>query len=134
MTAVVRLVCRCCWPGLVVPGKAHLSSDPCHAPLVSPYSSWARRKPGVSLNTESAQLCVVCCSAQSRLTLQPRGLWPARLLYPWDSPQEHWSGLPCPPPGNMPDPGIKLESSALAGGFFTTSTTWTMTNHKLSSP
>ena len=41
--------------------------------------------------------------------------------------QEYWSGLPCPPPGNQPDPGIKpvsLTSSALAGGFFTTSTTW----------
>ena len=36
---------------------------------------------------------------------------------------EHWSGLPFPPPGNLPDPGIKPESPtvpALAGGFFTT--------------
>ena len=43
------------------------------------------------------------------------------------SRQEHWSGLPCPPPGNFPDPGIKLTSlmsPALAGGFFTTSATW----------
>ena len=41
--------------------------------------------------------------------------------------QEHWSGLPCPPPGDLPDPGIKptsLVSPALAGGFFTTSATW----------
>ena len=31
------------------------------------------------------------------------------------SRQEYWSGLPCPPPGNLPDPGIKpvsLRSSA----------------------
>ena len=37
--------------------------------------------------------------------------------------QEYWSGLPFPFPGNLPDPGIKPmppESSALAGGFFTT--------------
>ena len=27
--------------------------------------------------------------------------------------QEYQSGLPCPPPGNLPDPGIELESSAL---------------------
>ena len=43
------------------------------------------------------------------------------------SRQEYWSGLPCPPPGDLPDPGIKptsLMSPALAGGFFTTSTTW----------
>ena len=33
--------------------------------------------------------------------------------------QEDWSGLPCPPPGNLPDPGIEPESPALAGGFFT---------------
>ena len=43
------------------------------------------------------------------------------------SRQEHWSGLPCPPPGNLPDPGIEpasLTFPALAGGFFATSTTW----------
>ena len=26
--------------------------------------------------------------------------------------------------GNLPDPGIELDSPALAGGFFTTSATW----------
>ena len=43
------------------------------------------------------------------------------------SKQKHWSGLPCPPPGDLPDPGIKPESVtslAPADGFFTTSTTW----------
>ena len=34
--------------------------------------------------------------------------------------QEYWIGLPVPSPGNLPDPGIKLMSPALAGGFFTT--------------
>ena len=34
--------------------------------------------------------------------------------------QEYWSGLPFPSPGDLPDPGIKLKSPALAGGFFTT--------------
>ena len=28
------------------------------------------------------------------------------------SRQEYWSGLPCPPPGNLPDPGIKPLSPA----------------------
>ena len=36
----------------------------------------------------------------------------------------YWSGLPFPPPGDLPNPGIKPTSSALARGFFTTSTTW----------
>ena len=39
------------------------------------------------------------------------------------SRQYYWSGLPCLPPGNLPDPGIKpasLLSPALGGRFFTT--------------
>ena len=42
------------------------------------------------------------------------------------SRQEYWSGLPCPSPGDLPDPRIEpasLMSPALAGGFFTTSAT-----------
>ena len=63
----------------------------------------------------------------SRLTETP---WtvahqtPLFIGLPW---QEYWSGLPCPPPGDLPDPGIEfasLISPALAGGFFTTSATW----------
>ena len=41
--------------------------------------------------------------------------------------QEYWSGLPCPLPGDLPDPGIEpmsLTSPALAGEFFAISTTW----------
>ena len=43
------------------------------------------------------------------------------------SRQEYKSVLPFPSPGDLPDPGIEptfLMSPALAGGFFTTSTTW----------
>ena len=43
------------------------------------------------------------------------------------SRQESWSGVPCPPPGDLPDPGTEpssLLSPALAGGFFTTGATW----------
>ena len=50
----------------------------------------------------------------------------ARLLRPWDSP-EYWSGLPCPPPGDLPDLGVEpasFMSPELAGVFFTTSATW----------
>ena len=45
--------------------------------------------------------------------------------------QEYWSGLQCPPPWDCPDPGIEptsLMSPALAGGFFTTNTTWEALN------
>ena len=34
------------------------------------------------------------------------------------SRQQHWTGLPFPSPGDLPDPGIQSSSPALAGGFF----------------
>ena len=34
--------------------------------------------------------------------------------------QEHWSGLPFPPPAYLSHPGIEPKSPALAGRFFTT--------------
>ena len=40
------------------------------------------------------------------------------------SRQEYLHGLPCLPPGDLPNPGIKPTSPALADGFFNTSTTW----------
>ena len=43
------------------------------------------------------------------------------------SRQEYWSGLSCPPSGDLPDPRIEpvsLKSPALAGGFFTTEHLW----------
>ena len=63
-------------------------------------------------------------NAQSCLTLQPHGLQPARFLCPWISPGKNTGGgLPFPPPGDLPDSGIKPRSPAsspLAGRFFTT--------------
>ena len=41
--------------------------------------------------------------------------------------QEYWSGLPCPPPEDLSNPGTELTSlmfPALAGGFFTTRANW----------
>ena len=34
--------------------------------------------------------------------------------------EEYRSGLPCPPPGDLPDSGIEPMTPALAGRFFTT--------------
>ena len=36
------------------------------------------------------------------------------------SQQEYWSGLPFPPPGDLPNPGTKPASPVLAGRSFTT--------------
>ena len=56
---------------------------------------------------------VLSCSVMAD-SLPPHGLWPARLLCPWGfSRQEYWSGLPCPPPGALPNPGIEPRSPTL---------------------
>ena len=69
---------------------------------------------------------VLRCSVMSD-SLQPHGLQPTRLLCPQGfSRQEYWNGLPCPPLGDLPSPGIEPESftsPALAEGFFTTNVT-----------
>ena len=54
-------------------------------------------------------------------SLQPHGLVAHQApLFMGFPKQEYWSGLPFPPPGDFPNPGIKPPSSALAGIFFTT--------------
>ena len=47
--------------------------------------------------------------------------------------QEYWSGLPRPPPGDLPNPVIEPMSltSALTEKFFTPSTTWEAPHHAL---
>ena len=74
--------------------------------------------------------CAVCALSRFVLSdsLRLHGLQPARLVCPWwFSRQEYWSGLPCPPPGDLLNPGMEhasLTSPALAGGFFTTRATY----------
>ena len=47
-------------------------------------------------------------------SLQPHELQPTRLLCPWGfSRQKYQSGLPCPPPGGLPNPGIEPRSPTL---------------------
>ena len=47
-------------------------------------------------------------------SLRPYVPLPTRLLSPWGfSRQEYWSGLPCPSPWDLPDPGIKPTCLAL---------------------
>ena len=58
---------------------------------------------------------------QLRLTLlDPMDCSPPGSLSMGFLKQEYWSGLPFPTPRNLPDPGIKPASLALAGRFFTT--------------
>ena len=68
--------------------------------------------------------CSVPCSViQLCLTVTPWTIALQTLLSMGFSWQEYWSGLPFPPPGDLPKAGIEavsLESPVLTGGFFTT--------------
>ena len=62
----------------------------------------------------SALDCPAICPSGMPDALQTCGLWPTRLLCPWGSfRQQYWSGLLCPPPGDLPNPGIKPRSPTL---------------------
>ena len=69
---------------------------------------------------------VICCCYCLIAKSCPILLWPPWAVIhqvPWFMVfprQEYWSELPFPTPGDLPNPGIKPASPALAGGFFTT--------------
>ena len=68
------------------------------------------------METSSSKVygCMRAQSLQSCVTLQI--LWIITCQAPLSlefSRQEYWSGLLCPPPGDLPDPGIKPVSPAL---------------------
>ena len=77
-------------------------------------------------------VCVLSCFSHAQCFATLGTVAHQGLLSMGFSRQEYWSGLPCPPPGDLPHPGIDLRSlyvSALAGGFFTMSATWEALNH-----
>ena len=71
--------------------------------------------------------CLLSCFSHVHLFI---ALWTVPRQAPLSmefSRQEYWNGLPFPSPGDLPDPGTEaasLMSPILAGGFFTSSTTW----------
>ena len=65
------------------------------------------------MHAKSPQSCLILCSLVDR---HP----PGTSVHGF-SRQEYWSGLSCPPPRDLPDPGIEpssLTSPQLAGGLF----------------
>ena len=72
-----------------------------------------------AVHGKSLQLYLTLCDSMDRSppSSSVHGILQARIL----------SGLPCPPPGDVPDPGIEpasITSLVLAGRFITTSDTW----------
>ena len=81
----------------------HLSSAPSLPPCGYQF--------GLPYNMAVPGCCVLSCSVMSN-SLHPHVLQPAKILCPWEfSRQGCWSGLPCPPPGDLPNPGIKPKQS-----------------------
>ena len=78
--------------------------------------------PSLHLHVVTSLCLCVCGHSVVSDSLRPHGLCQAPLSMGFPR-QEYWSGLACPPPGDLPDPGIgpvSPESPALVGGFFTT--------------
>ena len=85
--------------------RSHISS--CHLTFLT---STYHEHISMCINTCTV---VLSCSVMSN-SLQPHGPWPTRLLCPWGfSRQEYWSGLPCPPPGDLPKSRIERRSPTL---------------------
>ena len=77
------------------------------------------------------RVCVLSHFSHVQLFSTPRTVARQAPLSMEFSRQEYWTGLLCPPPGDLPHPGIEtasLVSLALAGGFFggffTSSASW----------
>ena len=75
-------------------GPSHTGTDMCAQVNMLLFSRWVM-----------SNSCTVACQA------------PLSMGFPR---QEHWSGLPFPSPGDLPNPGIEPACPALAGRFFTT--------------
>ena len=88
-----------------------------HLPLSKPPETSGLATPNLEI------VCLCSCSVMSN-SLWPHGLQPTKLhCFQEVSKQGYWSGLPFPPLGDLPNPGIKPTSpadSALAGRFLTT--------------
>ena len=97
-------------PGHSLP-RASLAFPPCEG----------RSPPSPHLSTPDAFIfCFIVCMLRCVPLFATPGTVTHRLLCPWRfSRQEYWSGWPFPSPADLSNLGIKLTSSALAGGLFT---------------
>ena len=84
-----------------------------------PLGATVKRESGKTQHAEDG--FPVCSITQSCPALcNPRTVANQAHLSMGFSRQEYWTGLPCPPPGVLPNPRIESASPALAGGLFAT--------------
>ena len=111
----ISRVCKCKSTAVLSDLSVHTTTQTPHDPY-SPDPARFQDALGVSyveLHVYAQLLSCVCFET----------LWTVARQAPLSmgfSRQEHWSGLPCPSPGDLPGPGIEPMSSASAGSFFTT--------------
>ena len=91
------------------------------------YAKWPSQSQNENTVWVHLNACMLSCFSRVRLFETPWTVaWQASLSMGF-SRQGHWSGLPCFPPGDLPDPGIEhtsLTSPALAGRSFTSIAFW----------
>ena len=98
---------------VILPGKSHgQSSQAGYSPQGSKRvrRNWATKQQQKSIHRHTA-----CCAALSHFSLTQlcAALWTVAHQAPLSmefSRQEYWSGLPCSPPGGLPNPGIGSKS------------------------
>ena len=112
-SAISCCICACCCCSVT-----KLCQTLCYS--MGGSMAWlSRPAPSTSVPGESPQSCWLSATP-----------WPVASQAPLSmglSRQESWSGVPCPPPGDLPNSGIKpvaLMSPALASIFLTTSAPW----------
>ena len=106
--------------------SANLLLSPHTCPWLLPVSSLWLAVPFYSVGSRSTY--TVCTPSLSWVQLFMT-LWSVAHQAPLSTGffrQEYWNGLPFPPPGDLPDPGIEsvLCVSCIAGRFFTTRAIW----------
>ena len=82
------------------------------------HTTWSHEMPESPVHA-----CMLSCFSHVWLFVTPWTVASQAPLSMGFSRQEYWSGLPCPPPGDLLDSGIEpasLASPALADGCFTT--------------
>ena len=92
------------------PASARTPGQMCFTELVEPCLVQETQD-----NVTNVYVCMLSCSVLSD-SLQPQAPLSMKFFM-----QQYWSGLPCPPLGDLPDPGTthgSLVYPALAGGFF----------------
>ena len=106
-------------PTIITPSKNHSHHLKLSTFIVYSRSPSFRDLNFMILTTGSDYECMLSCFSCVQLFVIPWTLAHQAPLSMGFPRQEYWNGLPCPSPGDLPDPGIKPaspESPALAGG------------------